>query len=78
MILPIVNPEISVGDVFVGAVNGSLLEVCEIREKGCYYSPSGRKIERKEPLVHFKDIKTGRIFETNLITAQTLLMKRSL
>lgn len=76
MILPIVNPEIKAGDVFVGAVNGSRLEVCEIREKGCYYSPAGRMIERKEPLVHIKDLKTGKIFETNLITAQTLLMKK--
>lgn len=76
MILPIVNPEIKVGDVFVGMVSGSLMEVCEIREKGRYYSPAGRMIERKEPLVHIKDLKTGKVFETNLITAQTLLMKK--
>lgn len=76
MILPIVNPEIKAGDVFVGTINGSRLEVCEIREKGCYYSPAGRMIERKEPLVHIKDLKTGKIFETNLITAQTLLIKK--
>lgn len=76
MILPIVNPEIKVGDVFIGMVSGSLMEVCEIREKGRYYSPAGRMIERKEPLVHIKDLKTGKVFETNLITAQTLLMKK--
>lgn len=76
MILPILNPEIRVGDIFRGSVDGSLMEVSDIKEKGLYYSPDGRAIERKETLVIMKEPKTGRSFETNLITAQTLLMER--
>lgn len=76
MILPILNPEIKIGYIFRGSVDGSLMEISDIKEKGLYYSPDGRAIERKETLVIMKDQKTGRSFETNLITAQTLLMER--
>ena len=76
MILPILNPEIKIGDIFQGTVDGSLMEVSGIKEKGVYYSADGRAIERKETLVILKDAKTGRTFETNLITAQTLLMEK--
>lgn len=76
MILPIRNSEIKVGDIFQGTADCSMMEVSNIKEKGQYFSPDGRTIERKETLVILKDIKTGRTFETNLITAQTLLMEK--
>ncbi len=76
MILPILNAEISVGDIFEGLVNHSILEVVDIKKKGWYQSPEGRDFERKETLVVIKDSKSGRLFETNLDTIKTLLMKR--
>lgn len=76
MILPIINKDISVGDIYSGLINGALLEITDIKEKGIYYGPNGRVANRKETLVMVKDRKTGRVFETNLITAQTLLIER--
>lgn len=76
MILPVINPTIRIGDVYKGCVDGTCLEICDIKERGRYYSPDGRIIDRKETLVAMKDRKTDRIFETNLITAQTLLMEK--
>lgn len=76
MILPILNEEIRVGNVFECLVDKSVLEVCEIKPKGRFFRRDGSFYERKEPLVILKDQKSGKTFETNLITVQTLLMRR--
>ena len=76
MILPILNEEIYVGDVFECLVDKSVLEVCDIKPKGRFFRRDGSFYERKEPLVILKDQKSGKTFETNLITVQTLLMRR--
>lgn len=76
MILPILNEEICVGNVFECLVDKSVLEVCEIKPKGRFFCRDGSFYERKEPLVILKDQKSGKTFETNLITVQTLLMRR--
>lgn len=76
MILPILNEEIRVGNVFECLVDKSVLEVCEIKPKGRFLRRDGSFYERKEPLVILKDQKSGKTFETNLITVQTLLMRR--
>lgn len=76
MILPILNEEICVGNVFECLVDKSVLQVCEIKPKGRFFRRDGSFYERKEPLVILKDQKSGKTFETNLITVQTLLMRR--
>ena len=76
MILPILNEEIHIGDVFECLVDKSVIEVCEIKPKGRFFRRDGSFYERKEPLVILKDQKSGKTFETNLITVQTLLMRR--
>ena len=76
MILPILNEEIYVGDVFECLVDKSVLEVCDIKPKGRFFFFVGSFYERKEPLVILKDRKSEKTFETNLITVQTLLMRR--
>ena len=76
MILPILNEEIHVGDVFECLVDKSVLAVCEIKPKGRFFRRDGSFYERKEPLVILKDRKSEKTFETNLITVQTLLMRR--
>lgn len=76
MILPILNEQVHVGDIFEGLVDKSVLEILEIKPKGRFFRHDGSFYERKEPLVILKDQKTGKTFETNLITVQTLLIQR--
>lgn len=73
----IINEEFHVGDSFIGLIDGSSLIVKGIgKDPSIFGTESGNTYQKKDIYVCFLNVETGKIEETNLKTAQRLLLRR--
>jgi len=74
---PIMNEKFSMGDTFIGIINSAKFIVIKVGKEPQYYgTESGNLYQNQEVYVSFRDTRTGRISQTNLKTAQRLLLRR--
>ena len=73
----IINEIFNIGDTFTGIINGARFIVIKVGKDSDYYgTESGNLFQNKDIYVSFRDVDTGKINETNLKTAQRLLLRR--
>jgi len=73
----IMNEKYSIGDTFTGIINSAKFTVIKVGKDSQYYgTESGNLYQNPEVYVSFRDTRTGRISQTNLKTAQRLLLRR--
>ena len=71
-----INSSFTVGARYIGLVNKVIFEVTDIQMPGQYPTPYGGIYVLDRPLIHFRDVRTGQVYEHDLECAMRLLLKK--